>query len=126
MTKRKKARVYSEVFKLQVLTDYYYHGGTLSSSGRKWNVDPVGISQWTKRWPVDSDSLSLSSDIISYYRMEHPDTKLSHDEILQQRICDLEHALELERLRSRAFEKMVEIAEAEEGISILKKGGAKQ
>ena len=58
--------------------------------------------------------------------MEHPDTKLNHDEILQKRICDLEHALDLEKLRSRAFEKMIEIAEAEEGISILKKGGAKQ
>lgn len=126
MTKRKKARVYSEVFKLQVLTDYYSHGDTLSSLGRKWNVDPISISQWTKRWPVDSKSLSLSSDIISSYRMEHPDTKLSHDEILQKRICDLEHSLDLEKLRSRAFEKMIEIAEAEEGISILKKGGAKQ
>ena len=124
MTKRKKARVYSEVFKLQVLTDYYSHGDTLSSLGRKWNVDPISISQWTKRWPVDSKSLSLSSDIISSYRMEHPDTKLSHDEILQKRICDLEHSLDL-KLRSRAFE-MIEIAEAEEGISILKKGGAKQ
>ncbi len=93
MTKRKKARVYSEVFKLRVLTDYYSHGGTLSSLGRKWNVDPIRICQWTKRWPVDSKSLSLSSDIISSYRMEHPDTKLSHDEILQKRICDLEHAL---------------------------------
>ena len=38
----------------------------------------------------------------------------------------LERALELEKLRSRAFEKMIQIAEQEEGISILKKGGARQ
>jgi transposase len=126
MTKRKKARVYTEVFKLQVLTDYYSHGGTFASLGRKWNVDPVSISQWIKRWPVESKSLSLSSDIISSYRMEHKDIKLSNEEILQKRIAALEHALELEKLRSRAFEKMIEIAESEEGISILKKGGAKQ
>ena len=31
-----------------------------------------------------------------------------------------------EKMRSRAFEKMIEIAEEEEGISILKKDGAKQ
>jgi transposase len=126
MTKRKKARVYSEVFKLQVLTDYYSHGGSLSSLGRKWNVDPISICQWKKLWPVDSDSLSLSADIISSYRMEHEDKRLSNEEILQKHISDLEHALELEKLRSRAFEKMIEIAEEEEGISILKKGGAKQ
>lgn len=58
--------------------------------------------------------------------MEHKETKLGNEEILQNRISNLERALELERMRSRAFEKMIEIAEAEEGISILKKGGAKQ
>ena len=48
MTKRKKARVYSEVFKLQVLTDYYSHGDTLSSLGAngRWTqlVYPSGPS----------------------------------------------------------------------------------
>jgi transposase len=126
MTKRKKARVYSEVFKLQVLIDYYSHGGSLTSLGRKWNVAPISICQWKKLWPVDSDSLSLSPDIILSYRMKHEEKTLSNEEILQKRISDLEHALELEKLRSRAFEKMIEIAEEEEGISILKKGGAKQ
>lgn len=57
---------------------------------------------------------------------EHHDKDLTKEEILGNRIKDLERALELEKLRSRAFEKMIEIAEAEEGISILKKGGAKQ
>ncbi len=45
---------------------------------------------------------------------------------LLNRISDLERALELEKLRSRALEKMIQIAEQEEGISILKKGGARQ
>ena len=58
--------------------------------------------------------------------MEHQETKLSNEEILRNRISDLERALELEKLRSRAFEKMIRIAEQEEGISILKKGGARQ
>ena len=58
--------------------------------------------------------------------MEHQETKLSNEEILRKRISDLERALELEKLRSRAFEKMIQIAEQEEGISILKKGGARQ
>ena len=58
--------------------------------------------------------------------MEHKETKLSDEEILQQRISNLERALELEKMRSRAFEKMIEMAEEEDGISILKKDGAKQ
>ena len=51
---------------------------------------------------------------------------LTDMEALQKRIEELRRSLELEKMRSRAFEKMIEIAEEEEGISILKKDGAKQ
>ena len=126
MTNRKTPRVYTEVFKLQVLSDYYSSGSTLASISRKWNVEWASLKQWTKRWPVDSSSLSLPSDIISSYLMKNETKSLSTEELLQKRINDLERALAMEKLRSRAFEKMIEIAEQEEGISILKKGGAKQ
>ena len=48
---------------------------------------------------------------------------LTDMESLQKRIEELRRSLELEKMRS---EKMIEIAEEEEGISILKKDGAKQ
>ena len=50
----------------------------------------------------------------------------SPEQNLQSKIDELEKALAYERMRSRAYEKLIEIAEAEEGISILKKDGAKQ
>lgn len=40
----------------------------------------------------------------------------------RQRIKELEEALEYERLRNYAYEKLIEITEKEEGITILKKG----
>ena len=45
---------------------------------------------------------------------------LTDMESLQKRIEELRRSLELEKMRSRAFEKMIEIAEEEEGISIFK------
>ena len=51
---------------------------------------------------------------------------LTDMESLQKRIEELRRSLELEKMRSRAFEKMIEIAEEEEGISIFRKAGAKQ
>lgn len=51
---------------------------------------------------------------------------LTDMESLQKRIEGLRRSLELEKMRSRAFEKMIEIAEEEEGISIFRKDGAKQ
>ena len=53
---------------------------------------------------------------------QEPETQ----ESLQRRIEALERALEYERLRCRGYEKLIEIAEREEGISILKKDGARQ
>lgn len=40
----------------------------------------------------------------------------------RQRIKELEETLEYERLRNYAYEKLIEITEKEEGITILKKG----
>ena len=51
---------------------------------------------------------------------------LTDMESLQKRIEELRRSLELEKMRSRAFEKMIEIAEEEEGISIFRKDDAKQ
>lgn len=45
---------------------------------------------------------------------------LTESEYLQ-RIKELEEALEYERLRNYAYEKLIEITEKEEGITILKK-----
>jgi len=53
---------------------------------------------------------------------QEPETQ----ETLRKRIEALERALEYERLRCRGYERLIEIAEREEGISILKKDGAKQ
>ena len=53
---------------------------------------------------------------------QEPETQ----ESMQKRIEALERALEYERMRCRGYEKLIEIAEKEEGISILKKDGAKQ
>ena len=50
----------------------------------------------------------------------------SDEQILQERISALERSLQIERMRCRALEKVIEIAEREEGISILKKDGVKQ
>lgn len=49
----------------------------------------------------------------------------SREEISRERISALEKSLAMERLRNRALEKLIEIAEREEGVSI-KKGGVRQ
>jgi len=45
---------------------------------------------------------------------------------LQERIFQLEKSLEYERLRVKAYERLIEIAKQEDGIDVLKKDGAKR
>ena len=52
-------------------------------------------------------------------------TPQSREKLLEEELLRLKKALELEKLRSYAFLKMIEITEKEEGISILKKDGVK-
>ncbi len=79
-----------------------------------------------KRIPSGSDQLPCHQN-----KREVTDgpkqSDLTDMESLQKRIEELRRSLELEKTcRSRAFEKMIEIAEEEEGISIFRKDGAKQ
>ena len=124
MTKRKSRRVFTEVFKLEVLRDYYSSGMSVMALSRKWQISSASFYQWQKRWPADSKELSLPMETLANLPMPMPEK--SQEDLLKERVASLERALALEKMRSRAFEKMIEIAEAEEGISILKKDGAKQ
>lgn len=123
---KKKSRVYSETFRLEVLRDYYASGLSLREISRKWELGSYTVLiGWKKRYPVDSLSLSLSAETISSY-MEKSESVKSKEEQLRDEVVRLKKALEMEKLRSRAFEKLIEVAEKAEGISILKKDGAKQ
>ena len=68
----------------------------------------------------------MPDEIISTYHMGGKDRGKTDEQILQERIADLERSLQMERMRCRALETVIEIAEREEGISIIKKGGVRQ
>lgn len=120
------SRHYDDAFRLRVLSDYYQSGMSKSFISKKWGISHLTFLKWEKLWPIDSKALSLPSEIISTYHMGGKDRGKSEEQILQERISALEKSLSLERMRCRALEKVIEIAEHEEGISILKKDGVKQ
>lgn len=69
---------------------------------------------------MGSEQLPLPSETKERLQMVPKQSDLTDIESLQKRIEELRRSLELEKMRSRAFEKMIEIAEEEEGINILK------
>lgn len=116
---------YSETFKLEVLIDYYISGLSINATAKKWGISHCStLLKWIKCHSIESESLSLPAELLAELQMKN--TPKSKEQLLEKEILRLKKALELEKLRSHAFKKLIESAEKEEGISILKKDGARQ
>lgn len=116
---------YDEAFRLEVLRDYYSSGLSIYATAKKWGVTHhTTLFRWIQSHPIDCESLSLSAELLAELKMKN--NPKSKEQLLEEEILRLRKALELETLRSHAFKKLIESAEKEEGISILKKDGARQ
>lgn len=114
-------RVFSECFRLDVVSDYYDCGcPSKAVFCRKWDISPTNLNRWLQKYFISNVSLSLSSK----ERLEYMDEKKV--EIPESRIEQLEKALATLQLKNKALETMIDIAEEAEGISIRKNTGAKQ
>lgn len=121
---KQSPKSYSETFKLEVVIDYYISGLSKISTAKKWGLSSHSVLiKWLHQYPIDSDLLSLPPELISELKMK--DAPKSKEQLLEEEVLRLRKALELEKLRSHAFKKLIETTEKEEGISILKKDGAK-
>ncbi len=124
MQKRTRKK-YSETFKLEVLRDYYVSGLSKKATTRKWGLPHASVlCGWIKRYPFESESLSLPEETTAEWKMKKEPK--SEVELLKEENRRLRKALELEMIRSHAYKYMIELTEKEEGITILKKDGAKQ
>lgn len=91
----------------------------------KFGLSEGLLRGWIKAYQIEKKGVSLQSELEKALQMNQPQEPETR-ESMQKKIEALEQALEYERMRCRGYETLIEIAEREEGISILKKGGAKQ
>ncbi|MEE3391807.1 MAG: transposase [Candidatus Cryptobacteroides sp.] len=118
-TKRWSKRTFTPEFKMEVLSYHYTHGEHRSKTCEKYGISEASLRQWLKTYKVDKEGVSLQSELEKSFLMKQPQ-ETDSQEAMKQRIAALEKALEYERMRCRGYEKLIEIAEKEEGISILK------
>lgn len=126
MEKKVKSR-YTEEFRLKVLS--YYCSCTdknrVIQTCRQWNVERSTLLKWIHTHRKRNNSVSLQSEQEENNQMKKTESIGNEADYLKEN-KSLKEALEYERLRCQAYLKMIEIAEREENISILKKDGAKQ
>lgn len=109
------AKTYSDAFKKMVVTEF--EKGILNKDElqRKYGI---GGNSRVLEWCRHFGKL--------HYPKRGTATGRPMKDPQKQRIKNLEKQLQLEKLKVLAYEKLIEIAEREEGISILKKDAAKQ
>ena len=122
---KRKRRFYTPEFKYEVLSHYYSHGENRRKTFEKFNIGEDRLCKWIQTYKIEKEGVSLQTELEKSFQMKHQQDTDSQ-EAMRQRVEALEKALEYERMRCRGYEKLIEIAEKEEGISILKKDGAKQ
>jgi transposase len=112
-------REYSEAFKRKVVSEV--ENGTLTREAARRKYDIGGgstVDRWCRKY---GNFERLGVRITVQSSNERDETKA-----LKERIRKLEAALADEKLRSMAFETMIEVAERELKVPIRKKPGAKQ
>lgn len=132
--KRRPYRSYDDDFKLQVLKDMYENSLSAYFVCQKYGISSHGLlRKWAKSFPLDSKSLSLSSETIEKVKAmrtkkekEAQAKSLTREQELEAKIAMLEKALQYSELRNEALNEVIKVYNESEGVDILKKVGSKQ
>ena len=112
----KRVKRYSDEFKKTVVNDVLSGNICPEHAKHKYGISgSCTIATWVKKF---EDSVPK--------RLFMNEQKEKTVEELKLEIEQLKHQLEYEKLKSQAFDTMIDIAEQEFKISIRKKSGAKQ
>ena len=111
---------YSLTAKRSILDLYFKSGLSCRQFALQHGIERSTLSLWLSSCKNAEKSVPLQSKLIG---MDAKDEML---EKLRAENEKLRHNLEFERLRVRAYERLIEIVKEEDGIDVLKKDGAKQ
>lgn len=116
---------YEESYKLKVVTYYFEHGEDRKSTLEEFGIDHANLRDWLRRYPRKEKVVSLLSQIEK--EMAKSYKQLPVDAVSAQVEYErLQRELELEKLKTKALETMIDIAESDLKVPIRKKSGAKQ
>ena len=122
----KKNVYYSEEMKLKIIKQVLTGSISMSQAQKNYNIGGnCTISRWISKFMSQNDP-QVNKGVTTMIE-RHSEEKDPKGEIarLKAKIKQLEDQLEYEKLRSEAYETMIQIAEKEFKLPIKKKFGAK-
>lgn len=116
-------QIYPESFKRKVIEEYFQTGVTKMALLRKYGIKTKsGIQRWMKKLGYQDIYMPADFNFGKLIFTPLPDVIKSTDvDELQKKIQELEHQLQDEKLRSEAYERIIEKAEKELKIPLRKK-----
>jgi len=121
---RYKVKKIPEDIALKAATEYLTTTITVKELQRKYGFNGVGtLYQWIRKFDL---SQPREAELKVNGIMKKERSKTSREQELEDKVRELEKQLEYQKLKARAYEKIVEIAERKFSISIRKKFGPKQ
>jgi len=121
---RYKVKRIPDEIALKAATEYLTTSISVKELQREYGFTGAGtLYQWIRKFDLSypSETELKANDVMKKER-----SKTSHEQELEAKVRELEKQLEYQKLKARAYEKMVEIAERKFSISIRKKFGSKQ
>ena len=113
-----KRRTFNDSDRLQLINEYLVSGESKEVFQAKRRLGHSVLSRWMLNFGISEQSKQI--------QMPKTDTKYYYEQQLQDEINRLKKELEYEKLRSKACETMISVAEEELKVDIRKKPGAKQ
>jgi transposase-like protein len=124
----KDIQIYPEEFKRKVVEEYLAGGCTKMDLLRKYGIKTKsGIQRWMKTLGYVSENSEVfrkpKFENVTFSCMPSKPASGNNEDLklLQKRIAELERQLQDEKLRSEAYERIIEKAEKEMHIPIRKK-----
>lgn len=122
---RRPYQRYEESYKLKVVSYYFDHNENRKATLEEFGIDHASLRDWLRKYPSREKAVSLlmqiEKDMARTYKTLPKDASAAQAEYER-----LQRELELEKLRSAAYSKMIDLAEDEFKLPIRKKSGAGQ
>ena len=121
---RKKVNHYTDEFKLKVVTEYVETDISQEELKKKYGF---GGNNCISNWMIKFGMKTPNESQLKLQRIMSEEKGKTQREIeLEAEVRDLRESLDYEKLRTRALNKVIEIAERDLNITIRKKPGAKR
>jgi transposase-like protein len=118
-------QIYSEAFRRKVIEEYLTGDVSKMFLLRKYGIKmKSGIQRWMKRYGYEDYKQQVVikfSAVMPYALIKKMNTGKASKQQLEERIRELERQLEDEKLRSEAYQRIIEKAEKDLKVPIRKK-----